>query len=56
MNPKLSYEQQDHKLQLDQNKAILDNTKLTKWTLIVSVIVGLFSALSAIADILQLYK
>lgn len=55
MKSKLSYEQSDRQLQTTQNETLLVNTKLTKWTFIVSVIVGIFSAISAIAEILQLY-
>ena len=55
MKSKLSYEQQDHHLQELQNSIIFENNRLTKWTLVISIIVGIFSAVSAIADVLQLY-
>ena len=56
MKSKISYEESDRQLQTTQNSTLLANTKLTKWTLIVSIIVGFFSAVSAIAEIMQLIK
>ena len=53
---KLTYEESDKNLQTIQNATLLANTKLTKWTLIVSVIVGFFSAVSAVAEIIQIFK
>ena len=55
MKSKLSYEQSDRQLQTTQNETLLTNTKLTKWTLVVSIIVGFFSAVSAIAEIIQIW-
>lgn len=53
---KYSYEEEDYQLQQTQNSTLLANTKLTRWTLIVSIIVGFFSAVSAIAEIIQIWK
>lgn len=49
------YEESDHELQLVQNAAIRENTRITWLTLWVSIVVGIFSAISAVAEILQLY-
>lgn len=51
-----TYEENDHQLQVIQNQAIKDNTKITKWTFWVSIVVGIFSAVSALAEVIQLLR
>lgn len=50
-----TYEQKDHQLQLEQNAAIKENTRITWLTLWIGVVVGLFSLISAIADSYQAF-
>lgn len=38
------------------NETLLINTRLTKWTFWVSIIVGIFSVISAFAEVMQLYR
>ena len=52
---KKTYEASDHELQLIQNAAIKENTRITWLTFWVGIIVGIFSIISAVAEVMQLY-
>lgn len=49
----MDYQESDHQIQLDQNKSLFENTRLTRWTLFFAIIGTIGTFISAIADVLQ---